>query len=39
MRTDAFVTRDLFRRQAARDEPEDLDLPIGQREIGARALE
>jgi len=29
MRTDAFMPRDLFRGQSARDEPEDLDLPIG----------
>jgi hypothetical protein len=39
MWTDALVTRDLFRRQPPGDEPEDLDLPVGQREIGARAID
>ena len=39
MRTDAFMARDLFRGQPARDEPEDLDLPIGEREAGAGAIE
>ena len=39
MRTDAFMPRDLFRGQSARDEPEDLDLPIGEREAGARAVQ
>jgi hypothetical protein len=29
------VARDLFRRESARDEPQDLDLPIGEREAGA----
>jgi hypothetical protein len=38
MRADALVSRDLFRREPSRDEPEDLDLPIGQREIGSRAI-
>lgn len=38
MRTDARVASDLFRRQPARDQPEDLDLPIGQREVGTRAV-
>jgi hypothetical protein len=33
------VARDLFRRQAARYEPEDLDLPVGEREIDARAVQ
>jgi hypothetical protein len=31
------VPRDLFRREPARDEPEDLDLPVGQRKAGTRA--
>jgi len=33
------MPRDLFRGQPPRDEPEDLHLPIGEREAGARALE
>ena len=33
------MPRDLFRGQAARDEPEDLDLPVGEREAGARAVQ
>jgi hypothetical protein len=33
------MTRDLFRGQPARDEPEDLDLSVGERKAGARALE
>jgi hypothetical protein len=32
------VARDLFGRQTSRDEPEDLDLPVGKREIGARSV-
>ena len=39
MRADALMPRDLFRGEPARDEPEDLDLPIGQREAGARAFQ
>jgi hypothetical protein len=31
------VARDLLRREPARDEPEDLDLPVGQRKAGTRA--
>jgi hypothetical protein len=38
MRTDALVTRDLFCRQAPGNKPEDLDLPVGEREIGARTV-
>jgi hypothetical protein len=38
MWADAFVTRDLFRCQPPRHEPEDLDLPIGQWEICPRAV-
>jgi hypothetical protein len=38
MRTDPLVTRDLFRREPTRDEPQDLDLAIGQRKVSARAL-
>jgi len=38
MRTDALVTRDLFRRQPPGDQPEDLDLPAGQLEIGVRVV-
>jgi hypothetical protein len=30
------MPRDLLRRESARDEPEDLDLPVGQRKTGAR---
>jgi hypothetical protein len=33
------VARDLFRRESARDEPEDLDLPVGQRKAGARTAQ
>jgi len=33
------MARDLFRRQAARDEPEDLDLAIGEGEAGARTIQ
>jgi hypothetical protein len=39
VRTDAFVARDLFRRQPARDEPEDLDLPVSDRKARARPFE
>jgi hypothetical protein len=35
---DALVPRDLFRRQATRDKPEDLDLAIGEAEVGSRAV-
>jgi hypothetical protein len=38
VRADALVSRDLFRRESSRDEPEDLDLAIGQRKIGSRAI-
>jgi hypothetical protein len=33
------VARDLLRRQPPSDEPENLDLPIGEREVGTRAVE
>jgi hypothetical protein len=39
MRTDALVPGDLFCRQPARDEPQDLDLPIGKRKASPRALQ
>jgi hypothetical protein len=38
VRADALVSRDLFRREPARDEPEDLDLAVRQREVGSRAI-
>ena len=38
MRADARVARDLFRREPSRDEPEDLDLPVGQCEVRSRAI-
>jgi hypothetical protein len=38
VRADALVARDLLRRQAPRDEPEDLDLAIRQREVGSRTV-
>jgi hypothetical protein len=38
MRADAFVRRDLFRREPTRDEPKDLDLAVGQREISPRMI-
>ena len=37
VRTDALVARDLLRGEPARDQPEDLDLTVGQREAGSRA--
>jgi len=33
------MARDLLRGEPTRDQPEDLDLAIGQREAGARALQ
>jgi len=39
MRADALMTRDLLRGEAARDQPQDLDLPVGEREAGARAIQ
>ncbi len=33
------MARDLFRREAARYEPEDLDLAIGEREATARVVQ
>jgi hypothetical protein len=39
VRADALVARDLLRRQPARDQPQDLDLAIGEREVGTRAFE
>jgi hypothetical protein len=36
MRADALVSCDLFRGESSCDEPEDLDLAIGQREVGPR---
>jgi hypothetical protein len=39
VRADAFVAGDLFRRESAGDEPQDLDLSIRQCEIGARVVE
>lgn len=39
MRTDAFVPRDLLGRETLRDEPQDLDLAVGESEIGARAIQ
>jgi hypothetical protein len=38
MRADALVASDLFRREPTRDEPEDLDLAVGQCEVGSRAI-
>jgi len=38
MRADALVSRDLLRRESARNEPEDLDLAVGQREVGSRTV-
>jgi hypothetical protein len=38
VRADAFVARDLFRRESSRDEPEDFDLAVGQREVGSRTV-
>ena len=39
VRTDALVARDLLRREPARDEPQDLDLPVSKRKAGTRALQ
>jgi len=39
MRADPFMPRDLLARKAARDEPQDLDLPIGEREVDARSFQ
>jgi hypothetical protein len=33
------MARDLLRREATRNEPEDLDLPIGEWKSGARPFE
>jgi hypothetical protein len=33
------MPRDLFGGEAARDEPQDLDLTIGEREVAARAVQ
>jgi len=33
------MPRDLFRRESARDQPQDLDLSVGQREVGAGAVQ
>jgi len=33
------MARDLLRREPARDEPEDLDLPVSQWKTGTRALQ
>jgi len=38
VRADALVSRDLFRRESSRDQPKDLDLAVGQREVGSRAI-
>jgi hypothetical protein len=38
VRADALVARDLFRREPSRDKPEDLDLAVGEREVGSRAI-
>jgi len=38
VRADAFVARDLFRREPTRDEPEDLDLAVREREVGSRTV-
>jgi len=38
VRADALVARDLFRRKPSRDKPEDLDLAVGEREVGSRAI-
>jgi len=39
VRTDALVPRDLFRGQSARDQPQDLDLSVGQGEVAAGAVQ
>jgi hypothetical protein len=39
VRADAFVPRDLLGGEAARDEPQDLHLPIGDREVAARTVQ
>jgi hypothetical protein len=38
VRADALVSRDLFRRESSGHEPQDLDLAVGQREVGSRAI-
>jgi len=38
MRADALVARDLLRREPSRDEPQDLDLAIREREVGSRSV-
>jgi hypothetical protein len=38
VRADAFVPGDLFGREPTRDEPKDLDLAVGQREVSARII-
>jgi hypothetical protein len=38
VRADALVSRDFLRRESTRDEPKDLDLAVGEREVGSRAI-